>query len=353
MFLLVVRISRFSFKQAIVILIIAAFRSVTAYVTFSYYGGAPLERTVKCVGRETLKSLSCQIILNVYCVSCPFRCGKNILKMGVERLLNGVLEFYSRQFRLVNVQHKVNAFRNASMSSQTSPSSGLSNRVTCVSGLCSRIFVLTSRRGAVHRQLSARRSLSTSTQPSKDVTLFEHDRTRFFRLLSVFCGGQFLFWTYMAHFAYTELRNTRGATDTGKAKVSTTTTTTGLAGMWSFEMNLGSNTWRYGFTLGCLAIGAGIVGLGILFCRRSVSQVVLHQGGRMVTVCTQSPLGPSRGQRITVPLSEVACHAHRHESPSFIPLRVKGHKFYYLLDKEGTLNNARLFDITVGAYRPV
>uniref|UniRef100_A0A8P4G1J1 Transmembrane protein 223 n=1 Tax=Dicentrarchus labrax TaxID=13489 RepID=A0A8P4G1J1_DICLA len=202
---------------------------------------------------------------------------------------------------------------------------------------------------------AAGRGLCTSARPSRDVTLFEHDRTRFFRLLSVFCGGQLLFWTYLGHFAFTGLRDTGGATEKGKARATppTTTTTTGLAGIWSFEMNLGSNTWRYGFSLGCLAVGAGIVGLGLLFCRRSVHQVVLHQGGRMVTVSTQSPLGAGRGRRMTVPLSQVACHAHRHESPSFIPLRVKGHKFYFLLDKEGTINNTRLFDITVGAYRPV
>ncbi len=272
--------------------------------------------------------------------------------MGLERLLCGALECYSRQFRLVNIQQKVGVFQNVSMSTQTGPSTtNTAKRVSCAAGLCSRIFVHTSRLG----QLAARRSLCSSAQPSRDVTLFAHDRTRFFRLLAVFCGGQFLFWTYLAHFAYTGLRDTGGATEKGKAKASTTTTTTttGLAGMWSIEMNLGSNTWRYGFTLGCLTIGVGIVGLGVLFCRRSVSQVVLHRGGRMVTVSTQSLLGPGRGRRITVPLSQVACHAHRQESPTFIPLRVKGHKFYFLLDKEGTVNNARLFDVTVGAYRPV
>ncbi|XP_040913024.1 transmembrane protein 223 [Toxotes jaculatrix] len=275
--------------------------------------------------------------------------------MGLERLLCGALEFYSRQFRLVNIQHKVKVFRNSSASAQSSPNSGLSNRLTFISGLRSGTFVHASRRGPAHGQLAAGRNLSTSAQPPRDVTLFEHDRTGFFRLLSVFCGGQFVFWTYLAHFAYTGLKNTGGATAKEKAKASSTstTTTTGLAGMWSFEMNLGSNTWRYGFTLGCMAIGAGIIGLGILFCRRSVSQVVLHQGGRMVTICTQSPLGPGRGRRITVKLSEVACHSHRSESPSFIPLRVKGHRFYYLMDKEGTLNNARLFDSTVGAYRSI
>ncbi|XP_028991920.1 transmembrane protein 223 [Betta splendens] len=263
--------------------------------------------------------------------------------MGLERLLRGGLQCYARQFRPVNIQQGA---RNASKSTETLSSSCVNNRLLCFSDLGRAIFIHASRFGA-----TARRSLCTSTQPSRDVTLFQHDRTRYFRLLSFFCGGQFLFWTYMAHFAYTELKDARGASEKDKAKGAITTT--GLAGMWSFEMNLGSNAWRYGFTMGCLAIGAGIVGFGIVFCRRSVQRVILHQGGRMVTVFTQSPLGPGRGQKITVPLNQVACHAHRHESPSFIPLRVKGHKLYFLLDKEGTVNNARLFDITVGAYRPL
>ncbi|XP_037646138.1 transmembrane protein 223 [Sebastes umbrosus] len=248
--------------------------------------------------------------------------------MGLERLLCGALLSTQSPRSMSGVLHRAAA-------------------------LYSRMVVHSSR----HREPAAR-LLSSSTQPSRDVTLFQHDRTRFFRLLSLFCGGQLLFWTYLGHFAYTGLRDTgRGtaktSTTTTSSTTTTTTTTMGLAGIWSFEMNLGSNSWRFGFTLGCLAMGAGVVGLGVLFCRRSVSQVVLHQGGRMVTVSTQSPLGAGRGRRITVPLSQVACHAHRHESPSFIPLRVKGHKFYFLLDKEGTVNNARLFDTTVGAYRPV
>ena len=42
---------------------------------------------------------------------------------------------------------------------------------------------------------------STSSAVAKDVVLFVHDRTRFVRLLSYFCAGQLLFWTYLAHFA--------------------------------------------------------------------------------------------------------------------------------------------------------
>ncbi|XP_043076974.1 transmembrane protein 223 [Puntigrus tetrazona] len=187
----------------------------------------------------------------------------------------------------------------------------------------------------------------TSTAVAKDVILFEHDRTRFFRLLATFCGGQFLFWAYLGHFAFTSLRDTRqNSGEPQKVR-------TDLGGLFSFDMNLGSNAWRYGFTLGCLIIGCGIVGVAALFSRRSVSRVILHKGGGKVTVSTQSPLGPLRAHHLTVPLTQVACHAHRQETSSFIPLKVQGYKFYFLLDKEGTLNNPKLFDVTVGAYRPL
>lgn len=250
--------------------------------------------------------------------------------MGLERLLCGTLRCFVKQGQQLNVQPR--GFGRPPGPQPAGP------------------VALKRRPDAALSQLAARRSFCASAQPSRDVALFEHDRTRFSRLLAFFCGGQFLFWTYLAHFAFNGLRDTASAKTKAKAA---TSTSVGVAGTWSFEMNLGRNSWRYGFTAGCLALGASILGLGVLFCRRSVSQVILHQGGRMVTVSTQSPLGAGRSHRITVPLSQVACHAHRHESPSFIPLRVKGHKFYFLLDKEGTINNARLFDVTVGAYRPL
>ncbi|CAG5865448.1 unnamed protein product [Menidia menidia] len=235
--------------------------------------------------------------------------------MGIERLLFGALEYYSKQLRLGSSYMTARVFHRT-LCSETSLNNGVFTLLNATK-LPGGILLHTG------RQIRTRRGFCTSTNPTKDVTLFEHDRTGFFRLLSIFCGGQFVFWTYLAHFAFTGLKETPGSKDKSKDKVPTTTT--GLAGLWSFEMNLGSNTW---------------------------SKVVLHKGGRMVTVCTQSPLGPEHGRNMTVPLSQVACHAHRQESPSFIPLRVKGHKFYFLLDKEGTVNNARLFDITVGAYRP-
>ncbi|KAG7277681.1 hypothetical protein CRUP_024501 [Coryphaenoides rupestris] len=196
--------------------------------------------------------------------------------------------------------------------------------------------------------LLGRKCYGTSTQMiPRDVVLFQDDRTRFARLLATFCVAQATFWTYLAHFAYTGLRHDGSAQDPGERSAA------GIFRFWSFDMNLGNSAWRYGFTAGCLAVGLGVLGVGTLFCRRSVSRVVLHKGGKTVTVATQSPLGSLRGHQVTVPLSRVACHAHRSESPSFIPLKIKDYKFYFLLDKNGTINNVKLFDVTVGAYRPL
>ncbi|MBN3302390.1 TM223 protein, partial [Amia calva] len=114
------------------------------------------------------------------------------------------------------------------------------------------------------------------------------------------------------------------------------------------SLNLGSDRWRYAFTAGCLTVGSVMVSVSLLFSRRCVRSVVLKRGGQQVTVVTHALVG---GRSFSVPLSQVTCHAHRSEVAAHIPLRIKGHSLYYLLDRQGRLANPRLFDVTVGAYR--
>ncbi|XP_028658627.1 transmembrane protein 223 [Erpetoichthys calabaricus] len=182
------------------------------------------------------------------------------------------------------------------------------------------------------------------TEVSRDVLLFEHERTTFFRLLGFFCLGQFIFWTYLAHFAFTTLKDT-GFKDTvivgdeGK----------NLPKLGGISLNLGSNKWRYGFTASCFTVGSLILAAGVAFARRSVSRVVLRKGGQEVHFSTYYPFGMK--SEFTVPLRHVSSVAHRAEVPSMIPVKIKGHPLYYLLDKQGQLYNPKLFDLTVGAYR--
>uniref|UniRef100_A0A493TEY8 Transmembrane protein 223 n=1 Tax=Anas platyrhynchos platyrhynchos TaxID=8840 RepID=A0A493TEY8_ANAPP len=164
----------------------------------------------------------------------------------------------------------------------------------------------------------------------RDVILFRHERGPFFRLVGLFCVGQGCFWAALAHFAFTALRpapapapgSAPGADDP-------------LRG------------WRGSGELGCSLI----VAAGCVFPLRAVRRVTLLRGGATVAISTHGPLGLGRGPSFTVPLRHVSCRAHRSEVPAMIPLKVKGRPFFFLLDKRGQLYNARLFDITVGAYR--
>lgn len=100
----------------------------------------------------------------------------------------------------------------------------------------------------------------------------------------------------------------------------------------------------FAFPVGILVLGAGV-----LFSLRSVRSVMLLAGGKQVALTTHAPFG--LGAHFTVPLNQISCMAHRGEVPAMLPLKIKGRRFYYLLDKTGHFPNVKLFDNTVGAYR--
>ncbi|NWS84001.1 TM223 protein, partial [Toxostoma redivivum] len=166
---------------------------------------------------------------------------------------------------------------------------------------------------------------------SRDVVLFQHDRSRFFRLLGLFCAGQGLFWAYLAHFAFTALRPAPGPGPDDPLRPR-------------------DNKWRFGFTASCLTVGSLVVAAGWLLPLRSVRRVTLLRGGTEVTIGTHGPLGPGH-RTLTVPLRHVSGRAHRAEVAAAIPIKVKGRPFFFLLDKGGQLSDPRLFDVTVGAFR--
>ncbi|XP_020031032.2 transmembrane protein 223 [Castor canadensis] len=173
------------------------------------------------------------------------------------------------------------------------------------------------------------------TTPSRDVLLFEHKRGRFFTVLGLFCAGQGVFWMSLAVAALSPPQVPAQLQDAQTPKRS--------------YFNLRATLWRYGLAVGCGAIGTLILGAGLLFSLRSVRSVMLRAGGQQVTFTTHSPF--RLGAHLTVPLNQVSCMAHRGEVPAMLPLKVKGHRFYFLLDKAGHFPNTQLFDNTVGAYR--
>ncbi|XP_015983371.1 transmembrane protein 223 [Rousettus aegyptiacus] len=184
------------------------------------------------------------------------------------------------------------------------------------------------------RDLPVHRSLHDATPP-RDVLLFKHERGRFFTVLGLFCAGQGVFWASLAVAALTRPPAPARAPDAD------------LPGRGRLDVR--SVLWRYGLAVGCGAIGVLVLGAGLLFSLRSVRSVMLRAGGKQVTLTTHAPFG--LGAHFTVPLNQVSCMAHRGEVPAMLPLKVKGRRFYFLLDKTGYFPNTKLFDNTVGAYR--
>ncbi|KAI5277942.1 transmembrane protein 223 [Manis pentadactyla] len=186
----------------------------------------------------------------------------------------------------------------------------------------------------VLRTLPGRRPLHDAT-PLRDVLLFEHERGPFFAVLWLFCAGQGVFWASLAVAAL------------ARPPVPARPADTELPDRGRSDVR--SALWRYCLAVGCGSIGTLVLGAGLLFSLRSVRSVMLLAGGKQVTFTTHAPFG--LGAHFTVPLNQVSCMAHRGEVPAMLPLKVKGWRFYFLLDKAGHFPNMKLFDNTVGAYR--
>ncbi|XP_057583378.1 transmembrane protein 223 [Hippopotamus amphibius kiboko] len=184
------------------------------------------------------------------------------------------------------------------------------------------------------RSLPGRRALHDAAPP-RDVLLFKHERGRFFTVLGLFCAGQGVFWASLAIAAL--------------ARPPVPTRPPDAQSPDRGRLDLRSTLWRYGLAVGCGTIGTLVLGAGLLFSHRSVRSVMLRAGGKQVTLTTHAPFG--LGAHFTVPLNQVSCMAHRGEVPAMLPLKIKGRRFYFLLDKAGHFPNTKLFDNTVGAYR--
>ncbi|NWV26966.1 TM223 protein, partial [Origma solitaria] len=179
--------------------------------------------------------------------------------------------------------------------------------------------------------MAARAALEAAAL-SRDVVLFRHERSRFFRLVGLFCAGQGLFWSYLAHWAFTALRPAPGPGPDDPLRPR-------------------DNKWRFGFTASCLTVGTGGAGPARSGLGAGPGTQRGRGSGTGVAIATHGPLGLGRGRTLTVPLRHVSGRAHRAQVSAAIPLKVKGHAFFFLLDKAGELSHPRLFDVTVGAFR--
>eukprot|EP00058_Branchiostoma_floridae_P011748 XP_002597236.1 hypothetical protein BRAFLDRAFT_276232 [Branchiostoma floridae] len=202
------------------------------------------------------------------------------------------------------------------------------------------------------RFYDSRRQYQTDTNISKDVTLYHYERAGYYRRLGIFGIAQVVFWVYLAHLTYTTWRPERPEgreRQKDPAREGAPKDTFLRRRLENMSGYVTGNKWRNGIIGLCLVAGSAITFLCFLFPLRAVNRVVLQRGGQNVRFLTYAPFGLTRG--FTVPLAHVSAAQGRGGTPSQIPVKVKGHRFFYVLDKQGKISNTRLFDFTIGVSR--
>ncbi|KAL1128860.1 hypothetical protein AAG570_013394 [Ranatra chinensis] len=179
--------------------------------------------------------------------------------------------------------------------------------------------------------------LDVNTNVVKDVILFKYDNPRYFKLLNIFGITQFGFWMYLANFAFTTLRDAPVPEEKSK----------NLA--WWRRINLGEQKYKNTIAGSCCIVGYCFLFGAWMFTLRSVRYLILRKGGNTVSFVTYGPFG--RNRILDIPLNKVSAAESRDLAKVHLPIKVKGHLFYYMLDMRGEFRNKRLFDVTAGLKR--
>lgn len=87
------------------------------------------------------------------------------------------------------------------------------------------------------------RILDVNTNVTKDVILFKYENPRFFKILNLFAICQYLFWNYLAYFAFTTLKD--APVEAAKNEELS----------WWRKINLGENKYRNTITIVSFLIG--------------------------------------------------------------------------------------------------
>ncbi|KAK8378862.1 hypothetical protein O3P69_009530 [Scylla paramamosain] len=180
-------------------------------------------------------------------------------------------------------------------------------------------------RGATRKD-TTRLMLDNEYVVAKDTLLYKNENKGFYRMINFFGLSQFVFWTYLSHFAYTTMKS---------------------ALSWWKRTDFGQ--YRNGITLGSFIIGWGTMGICWMYTLRSVSGMVLKRGSQNLLLFTFTPLG--RNRSLLVPIEKVSARQSRTASRVHLPLKVQGKAFHYLLDMKGDFTNSKLFDYSAGIRR--
>jgi len=218
----------------------------------------------------------------------------------------------------------------------------------------------------------------------QDVKVFTYENSRLFRWVSLFGLVQFFFWGNLAFFSYYSLEGMQnpsssgidmlGSDQSGSDQLGSDQSgsdqlgsdhlvgdqkavgreeqpenSSGRRGWWTTVIEMQQrNKNKIAFAF--LSLGYIVLMFAIIYPLRTVAQLTLLKGGQFVRISTYNHLGNVRHYK--VPLNDISCKYSRASKGPLVSMKVKGHWFYYMIDKrDGVFHNPKLFDYVIALNR--
>ncbi|XP_017875592.1 transmembrane protein 223-like [Ceratina calcarata] len=170
-----------------------------------------------------------------------------------------------------------------------------------------------------------------NTKVKNNVILYKNERTRDFMMLKVVFYG----WLFVV--------GLMGAASYDPRYIKTWSNYSN----WSDYLRAnGSGLLYFGY-----AVLVGPLACVLLYTlnERIIRYIILHKGGNKITVITNHLFKSSHS--LTIPAGEVQSTLSRENMKNYLPIKIKGRSFYFILDGQGKFLNAKLFDHTVACRK--
>lgn len=185
----------------------------------------------------------------------------------------------------------------------------------------------------------------------KNYVLYKADYLSSLRKIQAMSFGSFALWIYMALFVRDYITDEpiefekKKIEETGRNKDSK------LYSTWDNYTHI-PNKYKWSLVIFCLVLAYGSLFLTGIYVSKCIQSLTLMKGGKQVLVKTPSSLSflPKLIER-TIPVSHFSCMVTREQAKAYMPIKVKGIRFFLLLKTNGQFPNPLLFDKTVGRSR--
>lgn len=174
-------------------------------------------------------------------------------------------------------------------------------------------------------------ALNVNTNVRNNVLLFKYENSGYFLGLKLFSIGWLCSSALLAYYTYTPQFKLIWSDD--------------LSWIGFFKKTGG----RIIYFIFAVIAGPAVIATLHFSTKRFIKYIILHKGGKNVSIITHHLYNNER--LITVPVEKVRSTIARCDIHTYLPLRIRGNRFYYLLDSKGRFLNGKLFDNTIGVAR--